>query len=105
MSELKNMELNEQELETAAGGCDGMDQVSCNGYVAGLKEGYLAVRTSPRAGADNQIGGLLNGQPVTILPDKDGDYIMITAYCGKTAWTNETGYQTGWVNKNYIVRR
>lgn len=102
--EMKNMELNEEELKEAAGGCDGFDMGGGvqPAYIGGLESGYLAVRTSPRPGADNQIGGLLNGDRVTILGEYENGYTLIRAYCKATAWTLETGWQTGWAASEFV---
>lgn len=100
MSEnIKSAMMSEDELESVSGGVTVYGQTA----TVTVASGYLAVRSSARAGSDNQIGGLLNGAQVTLAgPFTPNGYTLVTAYCGKTPWTNETGWQTGYVNSNYI---
>jgi hypothetical protein len=91
MAEINKM--NEQELETVAGGYGG------NGSwvtVRGLQTGYLALRTAPNYDYANEIRGSesYNGQPLQITggysygPDGRTYVWVYNPRSGMSGWTN-----------------
>lgn len=95
--------LNSEELNKINGGSNQNFNYETPAYIGGLSSGYLAVRSSAEEKTDNLLGGLLNGARVTILNRFENGYTLINAYCGKTAWTEETGWQTGWAKSEHVI--
>ena len=88
--------LNEQELETVAGGFSAGTWVT----VRGLQTGYLALRTAPNYDYANEIRGSesYNGQILQIT----GGYAV--GFDGKTyVWVyNPRTGRSGWTNASFL---
>ncbi len=94
---MKNMEINEKAMEQAAGG-NGWNSY---GMVSGLTYGCLTVRNAPNG---TTLGGLLNGDMVTILDFENGWY-KVYADCKALGYPNNTRAYSGigYVNGMYIT--
>ncbi len=93
---MKNMEINEEAMEQAAGGCGGQQM----GMVSGLTYGCLTVRNAPNGAI---LGGLLNGDMVTIL-DFDNGWYKVYANCKPLGYPNNTAAYSGvgYVNGMFV---
>ena len=95
MAELNKM--NDQELESVAGGFAAGTWVT----VSGLRTGYLALRTKPTYDYDNEIRGSesYNGQVLQIT----GGYTIGSD--GRTyVWVyNPRAGMSGWTNAQYLA--
>ena len=94
MAELEKM--NDQELETIAGGFSAGQWVT----VVGLKTGYLALRTQPTYDYNNEIRG---------SESYNGQVLQITGSCvqgpdGKVyVWVNNPrSGMSGWTNAQFL---
>jgi hypothetical protein len=96
MEDRKKFEMNEQELETAAGGTETNSLLHGTGYymTVQVEKNYLALRTYPEYNDSNEIARLYTGDQVEFVRKCDSTYIYV--YDPKTG-------QYGYTNCNYLI--
>ena len=101
--EIKNHELNEEELEKAAGG-SGYGGLRCR-IVCNLEAGYLAIRSQPAFVEKNELGCLYNGYYVYSTNRYCGEYVWVYADVGYDPTYHKGPYAGyGWVNSRFLSK-
>ena len=95
MEDRKKFEMNEQELETAAGGTEASIFHGTGYYMTvQVEKNYLALRTYPEYNDNNEIARLYTGDQVEFVRRCDSTYVYV--YDPKTG-------QYGYTNCNYLI--
>ena len=96
MEDRKKFEMNEQELETAAGGTETNSLLHGTGYymTVQVEKNYLALRSEPEYRYENEIAKLYTGDQVEFIRPYNDTYIYV--------FDPKTG-QYGYTNCNYLV--
>lgn len=96
MEDRKKFEMNEQELETAAGGTETNSLLHGTGYymTVQVEKNYLALRSEPEYRYENEIAKLYTGDQVEFIRPYNDTYVYV--------FDPKTG-QYGYTNCNYLV--
>ena len=94
MTDNKNFEMNDQELEKAAGGEYGYAGGAGYYMTVQVEKNYLALRTYPEYNDSNEIARLYTGDQVEFVRRCDSTYVYV--YDPKTG-------QYGYTNCNYLI--
>lgn len=99
-NKMNRTELHDSALEKVAGGNDGLTTRK----VAGLKTGFLALRSDAEYDAKNELGTLYNGDYVYSTERYCGVYVYVYAECKKDTTYDRPAYSGyGWVNSNFLT--
>ena len=96
MEDRKKFEMNEQELETAAGGTETNSLLHGTGYymTVQVEKNYLALRSEPEYRYENEIAKLYTGDQIEFIRPYNDTYVYV--------FDPKTG-QYGYTNCNYLV--
>ena len=94
MTDNKNFEMNDQELEKAAGGEYGYAGGAGYYMTVQVEKNYLALRSEPEYRYENEIAKLYTGDQIEFIRPYNDTYVYV--------FDPKTG-QYGYTNCNYLV--